>query len=874
MTDVVDRLTVSLADRYRLEGELGQGGMATVYLAHDLRHDRKVALKVLRAELAAVIGAERFLHEIKTTANLQHPHILGLHDSGQVDGTVFYVMPFVEGESLRQRMAREKQLPVDEAVRIAREVASALDYAHRHGVIHRDIKPENILLHDGSALVADFGIALAASKTGGNRMTETGMSLGTPHYMSPEQAMGERELDARSDVYALGCVLYEMLAGEPPFTGPTAQAIIARVVTEDPRSLTLQRKTIPANVEASVQRALQKLPADRFGSAAEFASALVDSRITHPTTPMRTEPAAAPKRTSGATLLVGAAAVAFAALAAWGWLRSGPEPRVTRFAVALEDIYVDSDDAPGISPDGRLFIYGNGASTLVLRQEGVLGTRPIVGSENGWSPFFAPNGSAIGFMTGFPGDLKVMTVATGAVTTIAGDSVLGYGGSWSDDNWIYYTTSMGRSLMRMRPSGAEAELVAKVDSARDEFSLRWPHALPGGKSLLLTAWRRRGPPNIVVVDVESGSARVITQGLRAWFVPTGHLVAVKGNGSVVAIPFDLGSGDTRGQAVELIQGVRTLSGGTPFFDLSRSGTVVYGPSNESGRLMRVDRTGQASVVDPAWAGELGWPSLSPDGSRMAISNVVEGRREVWVKTLESGPFQQVAAVGSMAYRAFWSRDERTVGFVSDLGGLSALYQTSADGTGALERIVQFDRSIDEGLWSHDGRWFVFRAGSGGGRDIFAMRPGIDSVPVPIVAGEKEEYAPSLSPDGRWLAYGSDASGREEIFVRPFPESSAGRWQVSLTGGTEPVWSPDGRELFYRSEDQQLVAVAIDAGPAFRILSRRTLFSTRPYHRDTRHYAYAVGPDRSFYFVQRTVAPNDEVVVIHNWLEELKVKVPQ
>jgi serine/threonine-protein kinase len=265
MSDVIDRLTVSLAERYRLEGELGQGGMATVYLAHDLRHDRKVALKVLRPELAAVIGAERFLHEIKTTANLQHPHILGLHDSGQVDGTVFYVMPFVEGESLRQRMAREKQLPVDDAVRIAREVASALDYAHRHGVIHRDIKPENILLHDGSALVADFGIALAASKTGGNRMTETGMSLGTPHYMSPEQAMGERELTARSDVYALGCVLYEMLSGEPPFTGPTPQAIVARVVTEEPRSLSLQRKTIPANVETSVQRALQKLPEARFG---------------------------------------------------------------------------------------------------------------------------------------------------------------------------------------------------------------------------------------------------------------------------------------------------------------------------------------------------------------------------------------------------------------------------------------------------------------------------------------------------------------------------------------------------------------------------------------------------------------------------------
>jgi serine/threonine-protein kinase len=214
---VAERLSAALADRYRIERELGAGGMATVYLAEDLRHHRKVALKVLRPELAAVIGADRFLHEITTTANLQHPHILGLHDSGQVDGTVFYVMPFVAGESLRERLTREKQLPVDTAVRIAREIASALDYAHRQGVIHRDIKPENILLHDGSALVADFGIALAASAGGSTRMTETGMSLGTPSYMSPEQAMGERVLDARTDVYALGCVLYEMLSGEPPF---------------------------------------------------------------------------------------------------------------------------------------------------------------------------------------------------------------------------------------------------------------------------------------------------------------------------------------------------------------------------------------------------------------------------------------------------------------------------------------------------------------------------------------------------------------------------------------------------------------------------------------------------------------------------------
>ena len=234
MPELLDRLQLALADRYRLEREIGQGGMATVYLAEDLKHGRKVAIKVLHPELSAVLGGERFLAEIKVTANLQHPHILGLIDSGEADGLLYYVMPYVAGESLRARLARERQLPVEEALRLAREVASALDYAHRQGVVHRDIKPENILLQDGAALVADFGIALAVHQAGGNRMTQTGMSLGTPAYMSPEQAMGEREIGARSDVYALGAMTYEMLAGEPPFTGPNSQAIVAKVLTEQP----------------------------------------------------------------------------------------------------------------------------------------------------------------------------------------------------------------------------------------------------------------------------------------------------------------------------------------------------------------------------------------------------------------------------------------------------------------------------------------------------------------------------------------------------------------------------------------------------------------------------------------------------------------
>ena len=383
-----DHLTTSLADRYRIERELGHGGMATVYLAEDLRHHRQVAVKVLRPELAAVIGAERFLAEIKTTANLQHPHILPLFDSGEAGGSVFYVMPFVEGESLRSRISKEHQLPVDEAIRIASEVADALEYAHGHGVVHRDIKPENILIHGGHALVADFGIALAVSRSdGGTRMTETGMSLGTPHYMSPEQAMGEREITARSDVYALGCVLYEMLTGDPPFTGSTAQAIVARVMTETPRSLTLQRHTIPPHVEAAVITALEKLPADRFASAAKFAEALTHPELARPADTRATMVARPGASQLGRARVVGAlpwvvAGLGFGA-AAWTWLRPAPVQPVARYRIGLEaGQALQNGQGPrlAISPDGGRFVYvgpGEGGGQLWLRERNQLAARPI-----------------------------------------------------------------------------------------------------------------------------------------------------------------------------------------------------------------------------------------------------------------------------------------------------------------------------------------------------------------------------------------------------------------------------------------------------------------------------------------------------------------
>ncbi len=326
----LDRLTQALADRYRVEHELGQGGMATVYLAHDLKHDRLVAIKVLKPELGAVIGAERFLAEIKVTANLQHPNLLPLFDSGETSGLLYYVMPYVERETLRTRMTRERQLPVDETVRLTALLAGALDYAHARGVIHRDLKPENILLQAGQPVIADFGIALAVANAGGSRVTETGLSLGTPHYMSPEQASGDRALDARSDQYSLAAVTYEMLTGEPPHTGATAQAIIVRLMTESPRPVRASRPAAPEALDRAIGRALSKTPADRFGTCGDFARALTESSTsgTFAATEGTSRPhVLTPSRPRRALLAVGAlCALLLAIAAAWALSRRAGAP--------------------------------------------------------------------------------------------------------------------------------------------------------------------------------------------------------------------------------------------------------------------------------------------------------------------------------------------------------------------------------------------------------------------------------------------------------------------------------------------------------------------------------------------------------------------
>src|SRR3954469_8759517 len=391
-------LSSALADRYRIERPLGEGGMATVYLAHDLKHDRPVALNVLKPELAAVLGAERFVVEIRTTAALQHPHILPLFDSGSADGFLYYVMPYVEGETVRDKLRRETQLGIEEAVRIAVEVADALDYAHRHGVIHRDIKPENILLHDGRPVVADFGIALAASAAAGGRMTETGLSLGTPHYMSPEQATADKDITARSDVYSLGSVLSEMLAGEPPHMGNSAQQIIMKIIPEPAQPVTKYRKAVPPNVAEAVARSLEKLPADRFESAARFGAALKDPTFATagPSRAMRSPVARSAGRVVAALATL---SILLARLALWGWLRAAKVTQpLGRFEVVIPNASGSGVGYGGlaVSRDGRNIAYQDATEGLFIRPRGTLEARLLAGSESANGAFFAPDGTQVG----------------------------------------------------------------------------------------------------------------------------------------------------------------------------------------------------------------------------------------------------------------------------------------------------------------------------------------------------------------------------------------------------------------------------------------------------------------------------------------------
>jgi hypothetical protein len=833
-------------------------------------------VKVLRPELAAVIGAERFLAEIRTTANLQHPHILPLFDSGEADSFLFYVMPFVEGESLRDRLTREKQLPIADTVHIATEVASALDYAHRHGVIHRDIKPENILLHDGRALVADFGIALAASKAG-SRMTETGMSLGTPHYMSPEQAMGERAITARSDVYALGCVTYEMLVGDPPFTGSTAQAIVAKVMTEKPAAPSRQRDTIPPAVEDAVLTALEKLPADRFATAAEFAAALGGGATLRSTARTAQRAVASPGPWRRISIGLGALLVAALALAAWALGRAPAAPGPAVFDAALPD------DAPigfgaatastsfgtpqrnlSVSSDGSFAVYtaGQGDSTMLWRRSlRDASARAIAGTRGGIAPRISPDGSRVAFLVG--GRAMVVPVEGGDAEVLlegADPRTL----EWVSPTSLLFVDFEGSRLNWLDPEGSQ-----RPRSSRTTAPIGFGHWIPEDRQLIssrngialvfdpetLESWPVRSTlPDGSPGSVLAGSAFRIVEGAFLIYISDGDLRAAA---------YDRAR-HLAGRPVTLVSGIRRESVGAAQFDVTEDGALVYAPGADAtvGRIVRL-RAGASPEPLPIDSAEIQRFDLSPDRRWLAVVAVTAGGQEVRIHDLRDG--QRINWLRAEQIRhALWSPDgQRLIVGLRDSTRWSIL---SGIPSAATAPDTLFSAGLDDAFDPVDYRasdmvvamnWTTFEA--------VWFNPAAEPIRFDTMA-TSVRFA-TLSPDRTRMMYTEDG-GR--LVVASFPGGGR-RWQVTADGA-EPLWMSATEILFRAGVSWYLARLDPVTGEP---LGAPTFWGRDPRFSDTAGWSNRLSHDGGIIYLQGPAEVSGSYLrVIPNWVTQMKAAVAE
>jgi serine/threonine-protein kinase len=839
---IVQSLNNALAGRYRIDREVGRGGMATVYLAQDVRHERPVALKVLNPELGAVLGATRFLAEIRVTANLQHPNLLPLFDSGEADGLLFYVMPYVDGESLRIKLTNVKQLPIDEAVHIAAAVAGALEYAHAHGVIHRDLKPENILLQMGEPVVADFGLALAVSNAGGGRITQSGISLGTPQYMSPEQAAGERLVDGRSDVYSLSAVLYEMLTGDPPHTGNSIQAIIAKVITDQPPSVRLTRPTVPEHLDRAIARGLEKLPADRWSSAREFAAAITGARQVAssdvPSLAFRRIPRSQPRWGIPARvpwvafgLAVGVASGMMVATAR----ERHPAPRAW-FELAFRDSSapVPEGGLPwgnsiALSRDGSLIAYPGGPQrALFVRSLRELTARRLEATEHADCPSFSPDGHWIVFTS--RGVLKKVAARGGSPIVLADTGA--FCGVWTESGEIVFNSR--RELLRIPAEGGRISRLAPSDTSEHYGNLMPSQMLPGGRGMLIHLSDVGSNSNWQLGHLDLASGRVTKLAARNGTVryaarySRGHLLFAERQ-SVVAVPFDLRTLGTSGPEVVILQDSILT------FSTSDNGSIAYISGNATFSLVAVDERGVARTVAgnpaarrpsasgliPLDTAYIGWPRLSPDAKRVALEMKTGPYSwDVWVYDLASRTAMPLTRNFSGMRPAGWT-DRRTVVFQSAGGagfaGPRRIVSQPWDGSASPREFVRLEmQPFDMSLGPPRGY-----AAFGYDNDVWIVPLDTPRAARPLVATQAAESQPRISRDGRLVAYTSDESGMQEVFVHSVVGPTR-RIQVSSGGGVEPMWGPAGGQLYYRSPEYVMRAT-LTTNPELTVARRDTLF---------------------------------------------------
>ena len=882
---------------YEIDRLIGAGGMGEVYRARDTRLDRTVAIKVLPALAAGDAQArERFEREARAVSSLNHPHICTLHDIGHHEGIDFLVMEHLEGETLATRLTKGP-LPIAQALQIGIQIASALDRAHRAGIVHRDLKPGNIFLVRGggsaapAAKLLDFGLAKSSAPavaTAATRvalapdLTTPGMILGTVQYMAPEQVEG-KEADARSDIWALGAVLYEMATGTRPFAGDTPASVIGAILKDEPPPISARQPLAPTTLDRLVSVCLAKDPEQRWQSARDL---MTELRWTAEAAP--TAAALKARRNLWPWIAVASVCLAAAGLAIRLFLEPPNASEPVQFIVMPPEGGTFSGDGlagsnpPGpqlaLAPDGRRLAFiastSDGRPRLWVRSLDSVMAQPLRGTEGAARPFWSPDGRFIGFFAG--AKLKTISADGGPVQVLC-DVSSPRGGTWSQDGVIIFSPSFGDGLYRVSVAGDRPTPVTRIDTARQEISHRWPQFLPDGRHFLFLALNaRRDQSGIYLGALDSAdTVRILDTEFHAEFAMPGYLFFVR-EGTLLAQPFDQTTSRVTGDAVSIGEHVGSgqATGEAPFS--TAPGAIAYTFSNvpPPTQLTWVDRAGQPrGTIGPR--GEYENAVLSADNQRVAVHRVdpVLGT-DVWLMDSVHGSPSRYTFDPAIDFAPIWSPDGRHIAFSSNRTGTFAMYQKLVTGGGEQLLFDTKGNGMFLTCWSADGKYLVYtQAGSKTGFDVWVVPLFGDRKPVPLLQSISNEGQGQLTTDGQLIAYTSDESGTPEVFVQPFPSTGA-KWQVSIGGGSDPQWRRDGQELFYVSPDGTLMAVQVKRGPpTFDIGVTQALFQTRRgVARGPLLFSnYAPAADGQRFLVNAMAAevPPMPITVTLNWAKQLK-----